>query len=125
MKKRILGEECYRVMRACFEIYREKGCGFLEAVFHECLEIEFGLRKNPFRSKVELPLKYKGLGLEQRYIADFLCFEKIIVEIKAAECLASEHTAQVINYLNSTGCRLGLLVDFGHSPGLEWKRLAH
>jgi len=117
-------EESYKIMGACFEVYNEKGCGFLESVYHECLEIEFGLQGIPWRSQVALPLTYKGQTLKQNYRPDFECFGKIIVEVKAVEKPADEHVAQVLNYLNATGYQLGLLVNFGHYPKLESKRIA-
>jgi len=123
MNEIIHAEECYKIIGACFEVYRDKGRGFLEAVFHECLELEFGLQAIPFAAQRELPLTYKGRPLQQTYKADFVCHEKIIVEIKAVSALADEHRAQVINYLNATGLRLGLLVNFGHFPKLEWERI--
>ncbi len=118
-------EEAYRVMGACFEVYKEKGCGFLEAVYHECLSMEMADQKIPFQSHVPLALNYKGRPLLQRYTPDFLCYEKIVVEIKAVSVLADEHRAQVHNYLRATGHRLGLLVNFGHHPKLEWERIVY
>ena len=118
-------EECYRVVGACFEVYKDKGCGFLEAVYQECLEMEFELQGVPFHQQLELALSYKGRALKQRYIPDFLCFDKIILEIKAATEIADVHRAQLHNYLKATGHRLGLLVNFGHHPQLEWERIVH
>src|SRR5438552_3448200 len=100
-------EECYAIMGACFEVYKEKGCGFLEAVYQECLALEFGLQGIPFQPQVELKMLYKGFPLMQLYKPDFLCFEKIILEIKAVSKLDDEHRAQVHNYLKATGLRLG------------------
>ena len=74
-------DESYAIMGACFEVYREKGSGFLEAVYQECLEIEFELRELPFRAQMALDLTYKGRKLKQRYIPDFLCYESIILEL--------------------------------------------
>jgi GxxExxY protein len=116
-------EESYRIVGACFEVYREKGCGFLEAVYQECLEIEFEMRGISFTPRVELVLTYKGRTLERRYQPDFVCFEKVIVEIKSVSQLTDEHRAQLFNYLKSTGMRLGLLVNFGHYPKLEYERI--
>ena len=123
MKELIYPEECYQVIGACFEVYKEKGSGFLEGVFQECLEIELGLRGLPFASQVNLPLAYKGRPLRHTYIADLVCFGKVIVELKAVDHIADEHRSQVLNYLNATGHRLGLLVNFGHFPKLEWERI--
>jgi len=116
-------DECYRLVGACFEVYNEKGSGFLEPVYHECLAIELSDQQVPFKSQVELNLEYKGRPLKQRYKPDFVCFDKIIVEIKAAKALTDNHRAQVHNYLKATGYRLGLLVNFGTHPDLEWERV--
>jgi GxxExxY protein len=123
MKELIYGDECYRIVGACFEVYKEKGCGFLEAVYHECLRAEFALQEIPFQSEALLPLTYKGVALAQCYVADFICYGKIVVELKAVSKLADEHRAQLLNYLNATGHRLGVLVNFGHFPKLEWERI--
>jgi GxxExxY protein len=119
----IYPEECYKIVGACFEVYKEKGCGFLESVFQECLELEFGFQGLAFEAQKVLRLEYKGVALNQGHIADIVCFGKIIVELKAVSHLADEHRAQVLNYLNATGYRLGLLVNFGHYPKLEWERI--
>jgi len=123
MKEIIYADECYRIIGACFEVYREKGCGFLEGVFQECIELELGLQGIPYISQASLPLSYKGALLKSRYVADLICFGKVIVELKAGEKLADEHRAQLLNYLNATGHRLGLLVNFGHHPKLQWERM--
>jgi GxxExxY protein len=116
-------DESYRIIGACFEVYKEKGAGFVEPVYQECLEIEFVLQAIPFRPQVELPLEYKGKPLTSKYIPDFLCYNLIVVEIKAVSALCDEHRAQVHNYLKATGYRLGLLVNFGHYPLLEYERI--
>jgi len=123
MTKLVYAEETHALLGACFEVYKEKGCGFLEAVFQECLELELADRQVPFQSKPLLALNYKGRPLRQTYQPDFLCFDKIIVEIKAVTKLADEHRAQVHNYLRATGCRVGLLVNFGHHPLIEYERI--
>jgi GxxExxY protein len=115
--------ESYLIIGACFEVYKEKGCGFLEPVYQECLEIELGLQRIPFESQKILNIEYKGIPLKNRYIPDFICFDKIIVEIKAVTALSPEHKAQVHNYLKATGQKLGLLVNFGHYPKLEYVRI--
>lgn len=119
----LIKEESYAIMGACFEVYKDKGSGFLEPVYQECLELEFGLRQLPFRAQSLLPLSYKGVALKQRYTPDFICWEKIIVELKAVSELTDEHRAQVHNYLKATGYRLGLLVNFGHYPKLQYERI--
>jgi len=116
-------EESYRVMGACFEVYREMGCGFLEPVYQECLELEFALQGLPFKPQAELMLSYKGKPLKQEYFPVFLLFDRIVLEIKAVKELANEHHAQVRNYLKATGYRLGLLVNFGSYPKVESSRI--
>ena len=116
-------DESYRIMGGCFEVYKEKGCGFLEPMYQECLELEFGLQGIAFQPQVALALAYKGRPLKQRYIPDFICFGKIILEIKAVSQLNDEHRAQVHNHLRAAGYRLGLLVNFGHYPGVEHERI--
>jgi GxxExxY protein len=124
MNEIIYREESYRIMGACFEVYKDKGCGFLEAVYQECLELEFSGQGIPFMAHQKLHLSYKGHPLKQTYEPDFVCHDKIILEIKAVSALTDEHRAQVHNYLRATGHRLGLLVNFGHYPKVESERIA-
>ncbi|MDO9542308.1 MAG: GxxExxY protein [Kiritimatiellia bacterium] len=125
MENLIYKEETFKVIGACFEVYKDKGCGFLEPVYQECLEIELELQGILFISQKSLALKYKGRQLKQTYEPDFICYDKIIMEIKAVSQLADEHRAQVINYLHATYFKLGLLVNFGHYPKLEWERIVN
>lgn len=124
MSKLMLEKETYEILGACFEVYKEKGGGFLEAVYQECLEIEFELRGLPARALVPLPLTYKERLLKKKYEADFICFDTVLVELKAVSKITDEHRAQVQNYLNATGLRVGLLVNFGHFPLVEHERFA-
>ncbi len=119
----IYPDESYLIMGACFEVYANQGSGFLEAVYQESLEIEFRQRGIPFLAQVELPTKYKGQPLKQTYKADFVCYEKILIELKALSDLTGAHHAQVLNYLKATGFRLGLLINFGSHPRLEHQRI--
>ena len=96
----IYKDEAYAILGACFEVYNDKGCGFLEAVYQECLVIEFGLRGLPCVPREKRKLNYKGRILETLYEPDFRCYEKIILELKAVSKLADQHQAQVHNYLN-------------------------
>ena len=116
-------DESYAIIGACFEVYKNKGCGFHEPVYHECLEIELEFQRIPFLSKPPQRLQYRGRILTQTFNPDFICYEKIILEIKAVSALCDEHRAQVLNYLSATGSELGLLVNFGHYPRLEYERL--
>jgi GxxExxY protein len=114
--------ETYEILGACFEVYKEKGCGFLEGVFQESLGIEFELRAIPAKAQVPIGLDYKGRPLSHRYVADFICYDKVIVELKAVSNLCDEHRAQMQNYLHATKLRVGLLVNFGHFPKVEHQR---
>ncbi len=123
MSEIIYPEESYKIMGACFEVYNDKGCGFLEPVYQECMELEVGLQDIPAKPQIALPLMYKGVSLKQGYRPDFSCYDKIILELKAVEKLTDEHIAQVLNYLHATGYALGLLVNFGCQTKLEYKRI--
>ena len=118
----IFEKESFALRGAFFEVYKTLGCGFLEAVYQEALAHELKLQKIPFQEQMELKLQYKGIPLKQTYKPDFICFDNIIVEIKAVEAIAPEHEAQLLNYLKITGCPLGFLVNFGHYPKIEIKR---
>ena len=123
MAEIVYPEESYRIQGACFEVYKEKGCGFLEPVYQECLEIELEFRRIAFRSQPELSISYKGRPLKQTYRPDIVCEGKIIIELKAVSRLLDEHRAQVHNYLRATGLRLGILANFAHFPKLEYERI--
>jgi GxxExxY protein len=120
----LLREETYAIRGAVFEVYKAMGAGFLEAVYQECLGLEFVSAGLPFRATPRLKLSYKGVPLEQGYSPDFVCFEQIIVELKVARELAPEHRAQVLNYLRATGLQVGLLVNFGAPRGVQIERFA-
>ncbi len=125
MSDLIYKTESYKIIGACFEVYNQKGCGFTELVYQECLEIEFRLQNIPFVAQPKIELEYKGQTLNQFFVPDFICFDKIILEIKAVESLAEAHISQTINYLNATNFKLGWLVNFGKHNGLERKRFAN
>ena len=116
-------EETYAIRGAVFEVYREMGCGFLEAVYQECLEKELDSKRIPFVSQPELNLNYKGKPLQQTYKPDLICYDQIILELKAAKDVAPEHKAQVINYLKATNLKIGLLINFGSYPKASITRL--
>lgn len=121
----IFKEEAYAIVGACFEVYNQMETGFAEPVYQECLEMELAERKMPFSSQVGLRLSYKGRDLQKRYQPDFVCFGKIILEIKAAKSLLNEHRGQVHNYLKATDFRLGLLENFGKPGDLEWLKIVN
>lgn len=112
----------FAIIGAAMEAHRELGRGFLEAVYQEAMAFELQARSIPFQKQVELPIAYKGKRLQTYYRADFVCYDDVIVEVKALGNLTGIEESQVINYLKATGLRVGLLVNFGTSS-LEWKRL--
>lgn len=116
-------EECFLIQGAIFEVYRELGCGFTEGVYQAALAKEFELRELPYKSQSEISIEYKGYSLNQIFRPDFLCFDKIILELKAGKDTCDEHKAQVLNYLKVSKLRLGLLVNFGHYPRATVERI--
>ncbi len=119
----LLKEESFLIQGAIFEVYRELGCGFVEAVYQEALAKEFSLRNIPFKAQSEMTIAYKGIILNQVYRPDFVCYEKIILELKAVKETVEEHKAQLHNYLKVTKLHLGLLVNFGHYPRATVERI--
>ena len=114
-------EESYKIVGACMKVHRTLGAGFLEAVYQIALEKEFTSQNIPFSSQVKLPVFYEGESLGKYYVADFICYEKIVVEIKSASFISDPQEKQLINYLKATGKELGILVNFG-SKSLQYKR---
>ena len=123
MAEILFKEESYKIMGAMFEVYKEMGCGFLESVYQECVELELTDPEIPFSPQVQLNLKYRQHVLKSRYIPDAICYQQIVLELKALKELTDEHRAQVHNYLKATGYRLGLIVNFGHYPKLQYERI--
>jgi GxxExxY protein len=119
----IYEDECYTIRGAIFEVYKELGSGFLESVYQECLEREFKTQNIPFISQPDLRLYYKGEILSHIFKPDFICFDKIIIELKSVRELTPDHKAQVINYLKATKMKLGFLVNFGAYPKVEIERI--
>lgn len=116
-------DEVYRIVGACMAVHKDKGNGFVEPVYQDALEIELELNAIPFDSQRNYQIHYRNRPLKHSYTPDLLCFEKIIVELKAAKALTDEHRAQLMNYLKVTGLQLGLLVNFGSYTRLEWERI--
>jgi GxxExxY protein len=104
------------------EVHKEKGFGFLEAVYQECMEMELAAQGIPAVPLQEVPIFYKGRKLKKTYIADFVAYGKIIVELKALDKLTSREEAQLLNYLKASGFEVGILINFG-GPSLEFKRI--
>lgn len=122
MEELLYQKECSKIISAEIEVQRVLGTGYQEAVYQEALEIELTLRGVPFEKEKMLPIEYKGHTLQKYYVADFLCYDKIILELKSVEKLSIEHKWQVLNYLNVTKKKIGLLINFGESP-LKIKRV--
>ena len=118
----IFKEESYRIIGACMKVHNALGAGFLEAVYHEALEAEFQKQNIPYRKEVSLDLYYNGQKLKKSYRADFICYDEIIIEIKAVSFMPKAFQSQVRNYLRATNYRLGVLVNFGE-PSLIYKRI--
>ena len=117
-------ERTYKIIGAALEVHKELGCGFLEAVYQEALGREFGIQEIPFRSQPTVEILYKGKPLAKTYQPDFICYEEIIVEIKAITNLSGTEEAQLINYLKAARLKVGLLLNFG-SKSLEHKRFVY
>ncbi len=118
----IYKDEAYNIIGAAMKIHATLGCGFLEQVYQEALEIELKKQNIPFEREAPLSIEYDGITLNKQYLADFICYNKIIVELKAVKKLDNIHEAQVFNYLKATGFKLGLLINFGEAS-LEYKRI--
>jgi len=119
----LLKDEVYAIIGAAIEVHRQLGTGFLEAVYQDALEIELASRGVPFESQKQFQIWYKGCQLSRFYLADLVCYDKIIVELKAIESLTSRDEAQLLNYLKASGLKVGVLINFSGFPKMEWKRL--
>ena len=122
MAKLVYEDESFKIIGACMEVHKELGSGFLEGVYQEALAVEFKKQNIPFEREKEINISYKGINLNKKYISDFICNDKILLELKALSKLTSEHESQVLNYLKATGFKLGLLINFGESS-FKVKRL--
>ncbi len=125
MAEIIYKDESFKIIGACFEVYNHKGFGFTEPVYQECLQHEFTMQGIPYTAQPELPMTYKSIRLAQAFRPDFICYGKIVDEIKAVTALTDAHRAQTINYLHATEFDLGLLINFGQFPKLSYERLAY
>ena len=123
MSTMLYADEVYQIQGAIFEVYKTLGSGFLEAVYQEALELELKQRNIPFESQKELTISYKGQELKQKYRADIVCYDKVVLELKAVKTLLAEHSAQLHNYLRATQMKLGLLVNFATMPKAELQRV--
>ncbi len=122
MTELVLKDETFAVVGAAIEVHRELGPGFLEAVYQEALELELSARGIPFQPQQVLRIRYKGQLLAKEHIADIVCFDTLVVELKALDALTGREEAQVINMLKATNMPVGLLVNFGGVGKLQWKK---
>ena len=122
--KIVYKDESYAIIGACMKVHRALGTGFLEAVYEEVLEKEFIIQNIPYKKQVQLDLYYEGVKLKKHYRADFVCFDSIIVELKAVHQIPSVFYAQLQNYLKCANMELGMLVNFG-TPSLTYKRIVN
>ena len=106
-------DESYKIRGALFAVHNELGCGFLERVYQDALEVEFRLRNIPYEREKAIQIVYKGEPLGEPYRADFVCYGKVIIELKSVSEILDVHRAQIINYLKATKMKLGFLVNFG------------
>ena len=124
MSDLLFEEETYKIIGACMGVHKNLGNGFLESVYQEALEKEMNKAEIPFERQKKIQVKYDDQYLDKYFMADFVCYDKIILELKAVSLLNNDHMAQVINYLKATGYQLGLLINFGQTS-LTWKRLIY
>jgi len=122
MTELLLKDEVYTIIGAAIEVHRELGPGFLEAVYQEAMELELQARNIPFEAQKALTIMYKEHRLRKEYTPDLLCYEQIIVDLKAIEQLSGKEESQILNYLKATNLRVGLLINFGSYGKLEWRR---
>jgi GxxExxY protein len=122
MQEFLYKDECYSIIGSAMEVHKQLGYGFLESDYQEALANEFVSSSVPFEKEKILEIEYKGITLKKKFIADFVCFDSIIVELKAVDALNDEHISQVISYLRATNLRLGFLINFGAGK-LQYKRV--
>ena len=122
MKEIILKEEVYAIVGAAMDVYWQLGRGFLESVYQEALGIEFRRRRIPFEAQEEIVIHHKGEALKKKYVADFICYAQIVIELKALEGLCGRDVGQLLNYMKATRFNVGLLINFGSPVRLEWHR---
>jgi GxxExxY protein len=117
-----MDQQTYHIIGAALEVHNDLGVGFLEAAYKEALSIELAARGIPYSAEAEIPINYKGKKLKTCYRSDFICYDSVIVELKAISKLGDLEMAQVLNYLRATGFSKALLFNFG-AKSLEQRRL--
>jgi len=114
-------DECYEILGCCMNVHSELGCGFLEAVYQEALGFEFRSNSITYEREAQINIHYKGIILDKKYYADFICYDEIVLELKSVKVLEDVHSAQLMNYLKACNKRVGYLINFG-ARSLEYKR---
>ncbi len=122
MKEYIYKDESYKIIGACIEVHKQLGCGFLEPVYQKALAEEFKIQGIPYIREKRFKVFYKGINLEKEYVTDFVCYDKIILELKALSDIESSHQAQIINYLKLANMKLGIIINFGETS-LQQERI--
>ena len=122
MSRLLYEKETYNIIGACMEVHKKLGNGFLESVYQEAVKRDFEKQNLPFESQKRLRIKYEEDYLDKYFVADFVCYEKIILEIKSTSSVVRDHISQILNYLKATNYEIGLLVNFGQTS-LTWKRI--
>ena len=122
MSKLLYEEFTYKIIGVCMEVHKQLGCGFLESVYQEALELEFVEQGIPYEREKLIEIEYKGKKLAKHYYADFICYGEIIIELKALSAITSDHEAQLLNYLKASDINVGLLINFGEKS-LKYKRM--
>jgi len=122
MDNLVFKEESYAIIGAAMEVHNQLGCGFIEKVYQDALEIEFGLKGIPYNREKHLPILYKGQQIKHDYYADFICFDKIVIECKAVSEILDIHKAQTLNYMKINNLKLGIIINFSQQS-LEYKRI--
>lgn len=122
MNDLVFKEESYAIIGAAMEVHSQLGCGFIEKVYQDALEIEFGLKGIPYNREKHLPVLYKGQRIKHDYYADFICFDKIVIECKAVSEILDIHKAQTLNYMKINNLKLGIIINFSQQS-LEYKRI--
>jgi GxxExxY protein len=118
----VFKEESYRIMGLCMEVHRILGKGFAENIYKDALEYEFNKNKIPFEREKKYDVKYKDICLQHKYFADFVVFDKIILEIKCEKGIIEQHVKQTLNYIAAAHIKLGIVINFGEDS-LTYKRI--
>lgn len=124
MAEIVFKDESYAIIGAAMEVHKQLGCGFIEKVYQDALEIEMGMRNIPFQRERHLPVFYKGIPIKHDYFADFICYDKIVIECKAVSEILDIHKKQTLNYMKINNFKLGIIINFSNQS-LEHTRIVN